>query len=180
MCHDARAQPARAQAVVCGFVTSYRNNLPHIYCASQQSAHSLTMLMQFTATRATPPCEPRRLRVHLVHHHKSPYANWQRAGTGLALPASREGRRRPPLGRHATPSSPGPYHPPRPPYAAACRPLPACRTTARRSTCADVRHLVCSRGACASAGPSTHTLLVCARHELVTFLPLPVTYGLLV
>ena len=64
---------------VCGFVTSYRNDLPHIYCASQQSAHSLTMLMQSTATRATPPCEPRRLRVHLVHHHKSPYANWQRA-----------------------------------------------------------------------------------------------------
>ena len=64
---------------VCGFVTSYRNDLPHIYCASQQSARSLTMLMQSTATRATPPCEPSRLRVHLVHHHKSPYANWQRA-----------------------------------------------------------------------------------------------------
>ena len=64
---------------MCGFVTSYRNDLPHIYCASQQSAHSLTMLMQSTATRATPPCEPRRLRVHLVHHHESPYANWQRA-----------------------------------------------------------------------------------------------------
>ena len=50
---------------VCGFVTSYRNDLPHIYCASQQSAHSLTMLMQSTATRAwhaalraTPPSRP--------------------------------------------------------------------------------------------------------------------------
>jgi hypothetical protein len=161
LCHDARAQPARAQAVVCGFVTSYRNNLPHIYCASQQSAHSLTMLMQSTATRATPPCEPRRLRVHLVHHHKSPYANWQRAGTGLALPASREGRRRPPLGRHATPSSPGPYPPP-PPRA------PRAAVHSQHVELQRVAPHVPMCGTwCAAAGPArapgpAHTLYSCA------------------